>query len=79
MSHANTLTQREEADAFQHTMKAKSKEYLAYDDDHELEETKVDIKYSRAMLEKVEKKTIEDFLSLVADLEHPEKDLVIET
>ena len=31
------------------------------------------------MLEKDEKKTIEDFLSLIEDLEQPEKDLVIES
>ena len=43
-----------------------------------MKEEKEDIKHSRAMLEKAEKNTIEDFMSLIEDLEQPEKDLVIQ-
>ena len=76
VSHANSLTLREEGDAFQHTVKVESKEVLVYVDGQELKETKEDIKHSIAMLEKTEKKVIEDFLSLVGDLGQQE-DLMI--
>jgi len=52
---------------------------LAYDDGQEQKEAKNDIKHSYVMLEKAEKKTIEDFLSLIEDLEKTEKDVVIES
>ena len=51
------------------TVKAENKEDLAYDDEQELKETKEDINHSDVMLGEVEEKVIEDFLSLVADLE----------
>ena len=70
-SHANTLTQREEGDSFQHTMKYESKEYLAYDDDQEQKEEKYDVKHSYVMLEESEKKGIEDLSSPVVDLGRP--------
>ena len=60
-------------------MKAKNKEDLAYDDDQELKETREDIKHSDVMLGETEKKVIEDFMSLIEDLEQPEKDLMIES
>ena len=53
-------------------------EDLAYDDDQELKETREDIKHSNVMLGETEKKVIEDFLSLVADLGQQE-DLMIES
>ena len=60
-------------------MKTKNKEDLAYDDDQELKETKEDIKHSYVMLGEAEEKVIEDCLSLVANLEKPEKYLVIKS
>ena len=77
-SLANTLTQREEGDTFQHTMKAERKEYLAYDDNQEQKEEKDDVKNSYVMLEEFEKKGIEDLLIPVVDLGQHE-DLVIES
>ena len=44
-----------------------------------MKETKEDIKHSYVMCGETKKKVIEYFLSLVADLEQPEKDLVIES
>jgi hypothetical protein len=52
---------------------------LAYDDGQEQKEAKEDIKHSNVMLEEAEKKTIEDFLSLVEDLEQQEEDLMSES
>ena len=78
MSHENTLTHREEGDAFQPTMKDENKEYLEYDDGQELKETKGDINHSDVILGETEKKVIEDFLNLVADLGQQE-DLMIES
>ena len=78
-SHVHGHAQLSESNGFQPTLKSKNKEYLAYNDGQELKETKEDIRHSRAMLEKAEKKTIEGFLSLIEDLEQPEKDLVIES
>jgi hypothetical protein len=51
-------------DSFQSTMRAEKKE---------------EIKYSKAMFEKVEEKTIEDFLNLIEDLEQQKKELMIES
>jgi len=51
---------------------------LAYDDSQEQEEVKENIKHSDVMLEEAEKKTIEDFRSLVEDLEQ-QKDLMTES
>ena len=60
-------------------MKTENKEYLAYDDDQELKDTKEDIKHSDVMLGEAEEKVIEDCLSLVADLGQLEKHLVIDS
>jgi hypothetical protein len=65
VSHANTHTQREEGDAFQHAAKDESKENRAYDDDQEQEKAKENIKHTKVILEEDEHKTIEDFLSHV--------------
>jgi len=51
---------------------------LAYDDRKEQDEAKENIKLSDVVLEEAEKKTIEDFLSLVEDLEQQE-DLMTES
>ena len=58
-------------------MKAENQEELAHDDDQAPEETKEDIKHSDVMLEEVEQKTNEDFLSHMEDFELQE-DLMIE-
>lgn len=64
--------------SFQHIVRGKSKESLAYDDGQKQEEMEKDIKKSSGGLEEAEKRTIEDFLSHVEDLEQQE-DLIIES
>jgi len=78
-SHVHAHAQLNENKAFQHTVKAENKEDLAYDNGQEQKESKDDVKHSKAMLEKAKKKTIEDFLNLIEDLDQLEKDLVIES
>ena len=51
---------------------------MVYDDSQEWDEAREEIKHSDVMLGKTEKKVIEDFLSLVANLGH-EEDLMIES
>ena len=61
-------------------MEAENKEDLSYDDlGQEQKELEDNVKHSKAMIEKAEKKTIEDFLSLIEDLDQLEEDLVIES
>lgn len=61
-------------------MEAENKEDLAYDDiGQEQKESEDNVKHSKAMIEKAEKKTIEDFISLIEDLDQLEEDLVIES
>jgi hypothetical protein len=62
--HIHTHAQLNGRDSFQSTMRAEKKE---------------EIKYSKAMFEKVEEKTIEDFLNLIEDLEQQKKELMIES
>ena len=50
---------------------------MAYDDGQERKETKEDIKHSSVVLEEAKKKTIDDFLSHVKELEQPKKNLMI--
>ena len=64
-SHVHAHTQLSESNDFQLTVKAENKEDLAHDDDQELKETKKDIKYSSVILEGVERKDNEYFLSHV--------------
>ena len=61
-------------------MEAENKEDLAYDDiGQEQKESEDNSKHSKAMIEKVEKKTIEDFLRLIEDLDQLEEYLAIES
>jgi hypothetical protein len=62
--HIHAHAQLNGRDSFQSTMRAEKKE---------------EIKYSKAMFEKVEEKTIEDFLNLIEDLEQQKKELMIES
>jgi hypothetical protein len=62
--HTHAHAQLNGRDSFQSTMRAEKKE---------------EIKYSKAMFEKVEEKTIEDFLNLIEDLEQQKKELMIES
>jgi hypothetical protein len=68
-SHSNAHARLGESKSFQHTEKAESRKYLAYDDSQNQEEAKEDIKHSDVMSEEYEKRTIEDFPSHVEDLE----------
>ena len=60
-------------------MKTKNKEESAYDDGQGQKEEKDDIKHSYVILEKVENKSSEDFVSPERELEQEENDLVIES
>ena len=71
-SHANTYEQSRESVSFQHATKVESRKCLVYDDSQEWDEAREEIKHSDVMLGENEKKAIEDFLSLVADLGHQE-------
>ena len=79
-SHVHAHAQLNENNIFQHTMEVENKEDLGYDDiGQEQKESEDNVKHSKAMIEKAEKKTIEDFLSLIEDLDLLEEDLVIES
>ena len=79
-SHVHAPTQLNENNIFHRTVEAENNEDLAYDDiGQEQKESEDNVKHSKAMIEKVEKKTIEDFLRLIEDLDQLEEDLVIES
>jgi hypothetical protein len=62
--HTHAHAQLNRRDSFQSTMRVEKKE---------------EINYSKAMFEKVEEKTIEDFLNLIEYLEQQKKELMIES
>ena len=69
LSFEKAHTQLEEHIIFQHNAKVENRGSLAHNDDQKQEKEAKDAKYSNAMLEEVEMKTIEYFLSPTEELE----------
>ena len=68
-----------ESNSFQLIVEAEINKDLAHNDGQELKELREDSNHSRVMLEIDEKKTIEEFMCLIANLEQQKEDLMIES